>query len=69
MIIERNTQDIEQETIDLFNECKPLLDQGMGFYAAIRQVKGLRTSSNFGNCSWYKRFKAYAKSQGYEPLR
>ena len=69
MIVERSSQDIDNETKKLFEDCKPLLDEGMGFYSAIRQVKGLRTSSNFGNSSWYKRFKAYAKSQGYEPLR
>ena len=69
MIVERSSQDIEDETIQLFNDCKPLLDKGMGFYAAIRQVKGLRESSNFGNSSWYKRFKKYAASQGYKPLR
>lgn len=69
MILERSSQDIEQETIDLFNACKPLLDKGVGFYAAIRQVKGLSDSSNFGNSGWYKMFKKYAASQGYKPLR
>jgi len=69
MIIERNSQDIEAETVQLFNDCKPLLDEGVGFYEAIRKVKNIRGSSNFGNSSWYKRFKAYAASQGYKPLR
>lgn len=69
MIVERSSQDIDNETKQLFDDCKPLLDKGMGFYAAIRQVKGLTPSSNFGNNSWYKRFRAYAESQGYKPLR
>ncbi len=67
-IIERTNADIEQETIDLFNECKPYLDKGYGFYPALRIVKNIPESSAFGNRSWYKRFRKYAESQGYRPL-
>ncbi len=68
-VIERTSDDLDKETKELFQQCKPLLDKGTGFYSAIRQVKGLNKSSNFGNSSWYKRFRAYAESQGYKPLR
>ena len=68
-VIERTTQDIENETRELFEECKPLLDEGYGFYEAIRTVKKLSPSSNIGHLAWYKRFRAYAESQGYKPLR
>ena len=68
-VIERTSKEVDNETVQLFNDCKPLLDEGIGFYEAIRTVKGLRQSTNFGNSSWYKQFRAYAKAQGYEPLR
>ena len=68
-VIERTTKDIDQETRDLFNECRPYLDQGYGFYDAIRLVKGLPETNGIGSRSWYKRFREYAKSQGYKPLR
>lgn len=35
-VIERTQEDIEQETIDLFNECKPYLDKGYCFYRTVR---------------------------------
>ena len=68
-IIERSTQDIENEDMELFLKCKPLLDEGKGFYEAVRIVKGIPKTSAFGNSSWYKRFKKIAISQGYKPLR
>ena len=64
-VIERTTQDIENETIALFNECKPYLDKGYGFCSAVRKVKGLRDSQNFASLSWYKRFREYALAKGY----
>lgn len=68
-VIERTTEDMENETRELFLSCKPYLDKGYGFYAAIRKVKGLSDSSNFGSLTWYKRFRDYAVSQGYHPKR
>ena len=68
-VIERTSEDLDKEAKELFQQCKPLLDKGMPFYKAVRTVKGISESSNFANNSWYKRFRAYAKSQGYKPLR
>ena len=68
-IIERTQKDIENETKELFEQCKPYLDKGYGFYRAVSTVKGLPNTNNFGNQAWYKRFRDYAVSQGYKPLR
>jgi hypothetical protein len=68
-IIERSTDDVDQETLELFNACKPYLDKGMGFYQAIRTVKNIPETSYFGGTSWYKRFREYAATQGYHPKR
>ena len=68
-VVERTTADVDEETKELFEQCKPYLDDGLGFYDALRIVKNIPETSCFGNRSWYKRFKAYAKTQGYKPLR
>ena len=68
-ITERTTQEIEQETIDLYDACKPLLEKGFTLYQAIRTVKGIPGRTNFGSQAWYKRFSDYALSQGYTPKR
>lgn len=68
-VIERSSDDVDQETRELFEACKPLLDEGKGFYEACRIVRDIPETSCFGNRSWYKRFREYAKSQGYKPLR
>ena len=68
-VIERTSKEMDAETVELFNQCKPLLDEGYGFHSAIRHVKGMNKSCNFSSLSWYKRFREYAKSQGYQPLR
>jgi hypothetical protein len=68
-VIERTNQDIDNETRELFLACKPYLDEGKGFYESCRIVRNIPKTSCFGNRSWYKRFRAYAISQGYKPLR
>ena len=68
-VIERTDKDIDNETRELFLACKPYLDEGKGFYEACRIVRNIPETSAFGNRSWYKRFREYAKSQGYKPLR
>jgi len=64
-VIERTDNDIEQETIQLWQKVKPLLDNGMSFYPAVRQAKGLQPSSCLGTQSWFRRLRTYAIKQGY----
>ena len=68
-IIERTSKEVDQEAVELYEACKPLLDKGMTLYQAVRIVKRIRGSSNFGSNAWYKRFRDYAISQGYERKR
>lgn len=62
-IIERTTEDLQQETIELFNEIKPLLDQGESYHSAIKKIKKL-TSPN-SKLGWYQRLIQYGETQGY----
>ncbi|MBR2557450.1 MAG: hypothetical protein IKE95_03625 [Methanobrevibacter sp.] len=68
-VVERTSTDVDKETKELFEKCKPYLDEGKGFYEACRIVRNIPETSSFGNRSWYKRFREYAKTQGYTPLR
>ena len=68
-VITQTTAERNQETQELFQQCKPYLDEGKGFYESCRIVRNIPSTSCFGNRSWYKRFKSYAISQGYKPLR
>ena len=67
-VIAQNTDERKQETIELFNQIKPLLDEGVCLTTATQQVKKL---SHRGFCShrWYKDLREYAESQGYKPRR
>ena len=67
-VIERTTQDMENETRELFQECQPYLDDGMGLVQAVKIVKNIDYAS-FQNLAWYKRLRAYATEQGYIPQR
>ena len=69
VVVERSSEEIENETVELFNTCKPYLDKGMGFYETLKLVKNLPTTGGIGARSWYKRFREYAASQGYYPTR
>ena len=62
-VIEMNTQEREQEIIDLFEAIKPLLDEGYTYNKALRKVKNL-TSLNTNN-AWYRNVIEYGESQGY----
>ena len=69
-ILEESSQYLKgSQIMELFQQCKPYLDKGMGFYKACRIVRNIPSTSCFGNRSWYKRFRDYAIAQGYKPLR
>ena len=46
-VIERTSEDIDKETQELFQQCKPYLDKGMGFYKACRIVRNIPETSAF----------------------
>ena len=68
-VIERTSAETDKEAEELFLKAKPYLDKGYGFYKSVQLAKGLNHNTGFGNRGWYKRFKAYAESQGYKQLR
>ena len=64
-VISQNTEERQQETIDLFNQCKPYLKQGMKLVDALQIIKHTK-HNRFYNQRWYRELKSYAESQGYK---
>ena len=59
-VVSQNTAERKQETIDLYNQCKVLMDKGYSFTRAVMEVKGLKYGG-FQNREWYRELKAYHK--------
>lgn len=63
-VIQQSTAERKQETIELFQKIKPLLDKGYSFTKAITKVTDLNVT-NYRN-GWFKDLIDYAKTQGYD---
>ena len=63
-IISQTTKEREEETIELFNEIKPLLDKGYSYSLAVRTVKNIPTIY-VSNYKWFKEVVKYGETQGY----
>lgn len=68
VVISQTTAERRQETKDLFEQCKPYLDEGMGLVQALMIVKDLR-SRHIYSLAWYKEVRDYAYAQGYDVKR
>lgn len=64
-VISQSTSEREQETVDLFEKCKPYLDEGVPLIDALQIIKNT-THNQFYSQAWYKELKSYAESQGYK---
>ena len=65
IVIEQTTEERKQETKELFEQIKPLLDKGMIYSNAVRKVKGMPENSSRSSQAWYKELIAYGETQGY----
>lgn len=61
-IKERSTKDAQKETEDLFELCKPYLEEGWGLMYALEQIHGRKPSASR---RWYKELKQYCWDKGY----
>ena len=66
-VITQTTAERNQETKELFEQIKPLLDEGYSYMTACIMVgkanKKLR--NRYYSYGWFKDLKAYGKTQGY----
>ena len=66
-VIEQSTQERRAETERLFQQLKPLLDQGYGLWTSVMMVTG-RTSVN-SQSGWYRDLKEQCRKEGYDPYK
>lgn len=67
-VIELSTAEREEETRQLFLQCKPYLDKGMSLHKVVKIVKQINHTS-FYNQAWFKELREYAMSHGYSHKR
>lgn len=65
-VISQTTSERNKETQELFEQCKPYLDDGYSLSHALIIVKELTYSTGFQNRAWFKELRQYAKTQGYD---
>lgn len=63
-VICQTTGEREAETQKLFEQVKPLLDDGYSYNRAVRVVKQTKTSY-VSHYRWFKDLLKYGESQGY----
>ena len=64
-IISQTTAERQQETIELFEQIRPLLDQGMIYSAAVMKVRNISYHFNRNKQAWFRDLVDYGESQGY----
>lgn len=65
-VISQTTAERKQETIELFNKIKPILDKGGIYSRACKEVLGLTYApSCINGLTWFRDVVAYGESQGY----
>ena len=62
-VISQTTAERQQETAELFEQCRPYLEKGMSLRKAVHQGTN-RKVSNTKN-GWFAELKEYAETQGY----
>ena len=62
-VIELSTAEREQETKELFEAIRPLLDGGYTYNKALRKVKNLKSLNT--NNAWYRDVIKYGEKMGY----
>lgn len=64
-VISQTTQERENETIDLFNNIKPLLDDGYSYISALRKLGRITDKGRVFQRGWFKDLIRYGGTQGY----
>lgn len=62
-VIERSDKDMDNETIQLFQQIKPLIDNGYSICNAVKTVKGINSVNT--HLGWYQRVRQHCIEQGY----
>ena len=66
-VIEQTTSERKQETKELFEQIRPLLDKGYGYNTALRKINKISSWSqgHYYQQAWFRDLREYGESQGY----
>ena len=67
-VISQTTSERNEETRQLFEQIRPLLDDGYGYMSALIQigrVTAVESKNGYYNHAWFRDLRAYGESQGY----
>lgn len=66
-VIEQSTSERNEEIRNLFEQIRPLLDEGYGYNSALIKIGRIPRDSRTGYYSqgWYRDLKEYGENQGY----
>lgn len=64
-VIETSTAERNEQTRDLFEKIRGLLDKGYSYHHALIIIGRVKHSSNYYQQGWFKELREYGKSQGY----
>ena len=62
-VVSQTTSEREEETKELFEQCKELMNEGYTLNQAVRKIKNLNYHS-LTKRAWYRDLKEYAETQG-----
>ena len=62
-VVERSTSERNMETVSLFNQVKPLLEEGYSYNLAVKKIKNINSLNT--NLGWFKELVEYGEGQGY----
>ena len=66
-VVEQSTAERNNEIEMLFEEIKPLLDNGYSFKLALQEIGRIKENHNISvRNGWLKHLIDYAKTQGYD---
>ena len=64
-VISQTTAERRQETRELFEQVRPLLDKGMIYSKAVQVVMGFPDIRSCVHRAWFRDLVEYGESQGY----
>lgn len=64
-VITQTTQERNEEIRHLFEQIKPLLDDGYSYMGAVVHIGKARPQSGHYQSGWFRDLKEYGESQGY----
>ena len=64
-VVQQTTAERQEETRQLFEEIRPLLDEGYSYRSALQKIGRCGDGGGYYQQAWYRELCEYGTSQGY----